>query len=139
MSDADSKPSAPAAPARPPLPKPEPLGVPAPNTVLMAITNAPDAETAQRIARALVEERLAACVNVLAPCQSVYRWQGEVEAAQEFPLLIKTAQDRFPALQRRITELHPYEVPELLSWRPSGGLPAYASWVIQQTRPSRQD
>lgn len=138
MSDAQTPPPSAVPPARAPLPRPEPVGIPAPNTVLMAITNAPDAETAQRIARTLVEERLAACVNVLAPCQSVYRWQGAVEEAQEIPLLIKTAQDRFAALQRRLTELHPYEVPELLSWRPTGGLPAYASWVIQQTRPSRQ-
>lgn len=120
-----------------PKPVPEPVGVPPPNGVLVVLSNAPDAERARAIARTLVDERLAACVNVLAPCHSVYRWQGEVESADEVPLLIKTTQDRFAALARRFRELHPYEVPELIAFKPDAGLPAYLDWVIGQTRPAR--
>lgn len=122
---------------RTPKPVPEPVGVPPPNAVLVVFTNAPDAELAGSIARTLVDERLAACVNVLAPCRSVYRWQGVVESADEVPMVIKTTQDRFAALARRLGELHPYEVPELLAFKPDAGLPAYLNWVIGQTRPER--
>ncbi len=122
---------------RSPKPVPEPVGVPPPNAVLVVFTNAPDAQLAGSIARALVDERLAACVNVLAPCRSVYRWQGAVESADEVPMVIKTTQDRFAALVRRLRELHPYEVPELLAFKPDAGLPAYLDWVIGQTRPER--
>lgn len=118
-------------------PVPEPVSVPPPNTVMIVLTNLPDAESAERVAQALVEERLAACVNILAPCRSVYRWQGAIERADEVPLLIKTAQDRFEALARRIVALHPYDVPEILAWRPDAGWPPYASWAIAQTRVPR--
>lgn len=117
---------------------PAPVEIPPPNGVLIVITNVPDDDTAQEIADALVEERLAACVNILAPCRSVYRWQGEVEHAEEVPLLIKTTQDRFQALQRRLDELHPYDVPEILAWRPDMALPAYVNWAIAETRPRRR-
>lgn len=117
---------------------PTPVAIPPPNGVLIVITNVPDDDTAQEIADALVEERLAACVNILAPCRSVYRWQGEVEHAEEVPLLIKTTQDRFQALQRRLDELHPYDVPEILAWRPDMALPAYVNWAIAETRPRRR-
>jgi len=119
------------------LPVPSPVSVPPPNTVLLVLTNVPDADLARSIAQALVDERLAACVNILAPCHSVYRWQGAVEEADEVPLLIKTAQDRYAALQARLKELHPYDVPEILAWRPDAGWPAYASWVIGETRVPR--
>jgi periplasmic divalent cation tolerance protein len=117
------------------LPKPEPVQPVSPNTVLLVLTNVPDQDLAQTLARVLVQERLAACVNILAPCVSVYEWKGELEQASEIPLLIKTAQDRFARLQKRLAELHPYELPEILSWRPSGGSQPYANWVIAQTRP----
>ncbi len=120
------------------LPVPTPVTVPAPNAVLVVLTNAPDRETAEALADALVREKLAACVNILAPCQSVYRWQGAVERAEEVPMLIKTAQDRYAALQRRLVELHPYDVPEVLAWKPQAGWPAYANWVIAETRPPRE-
>ena len=120
------------------LPVPTPVTVPAPNAVLVVMTNAPDRETAEQLADALVQEKLAACVNILAPCQSVYRWQGAVERAEEVPMLIKTAQDRYAALQRRLVELHPYDVPEVLAWRPQAGWPAYANWVFAETRPPRE-
>jgi periplasmic divalent cation tolerance protein len=119
-------------------PVPTPVTVPAPNAVLVVLTNAPDRETAEALADALVQEKLAACVNILAPCQSVYRWQGAIERAEEVPMLIKTAQDRYAALQRRLVELHPYDVPEVLAWRPQAGWPAYANWVFAETRPPRE-
>jgi len=121
----------------PQRPVPRPVEILPPNGVLLVLTNAPDEQVAQQIARTLVEERLAACANVLGACRSVYRWQGEVEEAQEAPLLIKTTQDRYGALERRLRELHPYELPEILAWRPDGGLAEYAAWVIRETRPRR--
>ncbi|MGB3392624.1 MAG: divalent-cation tolerance protein CutA [Stenotrophomonas sp.] len=94
----------------------------------------PDMPTAQLLARHLVERKLAACVNLLPPMQSVYRWQGQVEQAEEVQLLAKTCADRLDALTTAITHLHPYEVPEILALTPSAGLPAYLDWIRAQTR-----
>ena len=105
-----------------------------PNDVLVILCNTPDAACAATRARALVERRLAACVNVLAPCQSVYRWQGKVEEATEVPLLIKTTATHYAALEAALRELHPYEVPEIIALPVSAGLPAYLDWVHQETR-----
>ncbi len=93
-------------------------------------TTAPDAEAAHRIARALVDARLAACVSVLAPATSVYRWQGTVETAQEWPLMIKAAAARLPALKAALVQLHPYDVPELIALPVVDGLPAYIAWAL---------
>ncbi len=112
----------------------EPGGIPTTDAVLIVLTNLPDAASAESVASTLVAERLAACVNILAPCRSVYRWQGEIEWADEVPLLIKTASDRYPALQQRLKALHPYDVPEILVCTTEGGWPAYTDWVIAQTR-----
>jgi periplasmic divalent cation tolerance protein len=103
------------------------------NSVLLVMTTAPDADTAKKIARALVERRLAACVNILQPCQSVYNWQGAVEDSNEIPMLIKTTAARYGALEAAITALHPYEVPEIVALPLSHGLPEYMSWVIAET------
>ena len=100
---------------------------------LMVFTNAPDEASAERIARHLVENHLAACVNALAPCRSVYRWQGAVEEAQEIPLLIKTTAARYPEVEAAIRALHPYELPEVLAVRVERGLPAYLAWVARET------
>lgn len=81
------------------------------------------------LARTLVDERLAACVNVLPAMQSVYRWEGRVDQAAEYQLIMKTTTDRVEALERRLTELHPYDVPELLVLPVSGGSAAYLRWV----------
>lgn len=94
----------------------------------------PDAATAQRIADAVVGERLAACVNLLPGVTSVYRWQGKVEQANEVLLLIKTTADRLEALSARVRELHPYELPEVIAVEVRAGLPAYLDWVAAQTR-----
>ena len=104
-------------------------------TALLCLTTCPDPESARHIADALVEERLAACVNVLPGVHSTYRWQGKVERADELLLLIKTTRVRLPALQERIKTLHPYELPEVLAVE-AGGLPAYLQWVASETTPS---
>ena len=100
---------------------------------LLCLSTCPDAETAARIARALVEERLAACVNRLPGVNSTYRWQGEIHEDAEVLLLIKTTRERFDALRDRLAELHPYEVPELIAFEITDGLPAYLEWVARET------
>lgn len=100
-----------------------------PGDVLLVLCNTPDAGCARTIARALVERRLAACVNVLSPCQSVYRWQGDIEEAEEVPLLIKTTLQAYPALETTLHALHPYDTPEIIALPLAAGLPAYLGWV----------
>jgi periplasmic divalent cation tolerance protein len=101
----------------------------------LVITNLPDRESAERLARGVVEARVAACVNVLSPTRSVYRWKGAVETAEEYPVLIKTAADRYPELEKTIRALHPYELPEIVAVGIEAGLPAYLAWVEAETRP----
>ena len=103
-------------------------------TVLLCLCTCPDVACAYTIATALVEERLAACVNQLPGLQSVYRWEGKVERAEEVLLLIKTTRDRLPALTARVQALHPYELPELIAVEAAGGLAPYLAWVAEQTR-----
>ena len=97
--------------------------------VLLVLTTLPDQASADTLATRLVEEKIAACVNILAPCKSVYRWQGAVETATEVPLLIKTTHARYPALEAAVQALHPYEVPELIALPVMHGLAAYLDWV----------
>lgn len=105
-----------------------------PPAVLLCFCTCPEAYTAERIATTLVEERLAACVNLLPGLRSVYRWQGQVEATDEVLLLIKTSAEAYLPLQDRLRELHPYELPELVAVEPALGLPAYLQWVADETR-----
>ncbi|MGF0948721.1 divalent-cation tolerance protein CutA, partial [Klebsiella pneumoniae] len=84
---------------------------------------------------ALVAERLAACVNLLPGLRSVYRWQRKVEAAAEVLLLVKTSAEAYPALQERLRQLHPYELPELLAVEAASGLPEYLQWLAAESRP----
>lgn len=100
---------------------------------LLVLTNCPDEAQAARLAEVLVEQRLAACVNILAPCRSVYRWQAAIEHASEVPLLIKTTQARYAALEAAIREHHPYELPEIVAVSVVRGLPAYLDWVTAET------
>ena len=88
-----------------------------------------DADEADRIARAVVEERLAACANLLGPCRSIYRWQGAVEEADEVAALFKARADRAEALTARIAALHSYDVPAIAVWPIASAWPAYADWV----------
>ena len=92
-----------------------------------------DAEEARRIARALVDERLAACANILAPCRSVYRWQGSIQEDEEVPAFFKTRADTAEALIARVAELHGYDVPAAVVWPIDWALPAYADWVAQES------
>lgn len=100
---------------------------------LLVFTNLPDADSARRIATELVTTRLAACVNVLAPARSVYRWQDNIEQAEEVPLLIKTTAERYPALEAAIRASHPYELPEIIAVPVACGLPDYLAWVAAAT------
>ena len=102
--------------------------------VLACYCTCPDLASAERLAEALVGERLAACVNVLPGLRSVYRWRGTVERADEVLLLIKTTRERLDALAARVQALHPYELPELLAVEAAGGLPAYLDWVAAESR-----
>jgi periplasmic divalent cation tolerance protein len=101
--------------------------------VLMVLTNLPDRDSAQHMAHSLIENQAAACVNILAECHSVYRWQGKVESASEIPLLIKTTRSAYPRLEALIRAQHPYELPEIIAVSVVAGLPAYMQWVAQET------
>ena len=100
---------------------------------LVVFTNLPDREAALRFARELVERRLAACVNVLNGCTSVYRWKGAVERAEEVPVLVKTRGARYDELEAAIRELHPYELPEIVAVPVLRGLTDYLDWVAEET------
>ncbi len=102
--------------------------------VLLVITNLADADSARTMARALVERRLAACVNMLPAVQSVYRWRDAIEEAAEVTLVIKTTAARYAELEQAIRTLHPYELPEIIAVPVSAGLPAYLDWIAQETR-----
>jgi len=101
--------------------------------VLLLLTNMPDQDSAQRMANSLLESHTAACVNILAPCTSVYRWQGKVESASEIPLLIKTTRSAYPRVEALIRAQHPYELPEIIAVSIEAGLPAYLQWVATET------
>lgn len=101
---------------------------------LIVLTNLPDREAALKLANALIEQRLAACVNVLAACTSMYRWKGAVENAEEIPLLIKTTAARYAALEAAICSQHPYELPEIVAVPVARGLPEYLRWVAEESR-----
>jgi periplasmic divalent cation tolerance protein len=94
----------------------------------------PDVATADRIAGALVDEHLAACVQRLPAVRSTYRWQGRVEHADEVLLLVKTTAERIDAVFSRVATMHPHDVPELLALDVRDGTPAYLDWVIAQSR-----
>ena len=108
------------------------------DNVLIVLTNCPDAGVADRIARTLVDQHLAACANRLAEIESTFRWQGAVERAMEVPLLIKTTRERYSEVESAIRALHPYDVPEIIAWPVTGGLPAYLRWVVEETQPPMQ-
>ena len=101
--------------------------------VVVVLTNLPDLAAARKLAQLLVEQRLAACVNVLAPCSSVYRWQGRIETATEVPVLIKTVASRYPRVEAAIRANHPYELPEIISVPVVAGLGAYLGWVAAES------
>jgi periplasmic divalent cation tolerance protein len=89
----------------------------------------PDQDTAEKIARVLIADHLAACVNILPGILSVYAWQGQIESAHEHLLLIKSDKDRYPAIESVITASHPYELPEIIAVDINNGLPEYLHWI----------
>lgn len=105
--------------------------------VLLVVTNLPDRAAAEKLADTLIAKRVAACVNILAPCRSVYRWQGGVQHDEEHPVLVKTTRERYAALEAAIREAHPYELPEIIAVAVERGLPAYLEWVAAETTPPR--
>ena len=105
------------------------------STKLLVLTNLPDRATAEKLAGVLIDQRLAACVNILAPCRSVYRWKGAVQHDEEHPMLIKTTAERYPALEQALRAAHPYELPEIIAVPIERGLPQYLAWVAGETGP----
>lgn len=96
-----------------------------------------DSDEARRVGRIVVEERLAACVNILGPCHSIYRWQGKLEEADEVAAIFKTREDAGEELVARIGELHSYDVPAAVLWPIAGTLPRYAQWVCGEIESKR--
>jgi periplasmic divalent cation tolerance protein len=103
------------------------------SSIVMVFVTAPDARTAEVIGRRLVEERLAACVNIVPGLRSLYRWRGELEESQEVLLIAKARRGAVETLAGRVRELHPYEVPEVVATEVVGGLQAYLDWVTMET------
>jgi periplasmic divalent cation tolerance protein len=101
---------------------------------ILVVTNLPDEQSAERLAETLVGARLAACVNILPPCRSVYRWRGKIEAAPEYPVWIKTLREHYGKVEDTIRQNHPYELPEIIAVPLADGLPAYLAWVAAETR-----
>lgn len=101
---------------------------------LLVVTNLPDRAAAERLADLVIAKNLAACVNILAPCRSVYRWKGAVQHDEEHPMLIKTTQERYKALEQALKEGHPYELPEIIAVPIERGLPVYLDWVAAETK-----
>jgi periplasmic divalent cation tolerance protein len=105
---------------------------------IVVLVTCESAKEARRIARALVEQRLAACVNILeVPVRSIYRWKGRVESAKEFLLVIKSSRKRFAALQSEIKKLHSYDVPEIIALSIERGSRDYLAWLNESIRPDR--
>ncbi len=103
-------------------------------SILLVFTNVPDRASAERIADLLLERRLAACVNILAACRSVYRWKGAVQHDEEHPVFIKTTTERYAALEAALRATHPYELPEIVAVPIERGLTAYLDWVAAETK-----
>ena len=103
-------------------------------STLLVLTNLPDRAAAERLAEELVQKNLAACVNILGPCRSVYRWKAAVQHDEEHPMLIKTTHERYAALEQALRAGHPYELPEIIAVPIERGLPAYLEWVAAETQ-----
>lgn len=107
---------------------------------LLVITNLPDRDSADKLAGLLVKQHLAACVNQLSPCTSTYTWKGEVETAEEYPLLIKTLGIHYNKVEAAIRAHHPYELPEIIAVPLANALQEYVDWIARETgSPSAND
>ena len=105
---------------------------------ILVITNFPDKTTALELAEKLISKKLAACVNLQAECTSIYRWQDKIETISELPVFIKTLAEHYPRVEEIIKEMHPDELPEIISVSISGGLPAYLQWISDETATSNK-
>ncbi len=105
--------------------------------VVILLSNFPDAATARKAVRALVEERLIACGNLIPGVESIYEWKGVLETSTEVMVVCKTIAEIAPSAQERLRSLHPYEVPEILQITVSAGWPDYLTWVVAQCGPVR--
>lgn len=101
--------------------------------VIIVITNFPDKKSASAFAQTLIDERQAACVNILSACTSFYRWQNTMESSEEFPVFIKTQKKHYNRVEELINIMHPYELPEVIIVPVIGGLPAYLQWINTET------
>ena len=100
----------------------------------LILSTAASKEEAQEIARALVDRRLVACVNIVGPIESIYRWKGEVENSQEFLMMMKSDDDHFERVREAVKALHSYEVPEVVQVPIENGLPAYLEWISESVK-----
>lgn len=105
------------------------------DAAIVVLTNLPDRESAQALARTLVEGRLAACVNIGAPVESIYHWRGEIEMGIEIPVAIKTRQVLYSNVEAAIRQIHPYELPEIVAVPITDGCAAYLDWIRAETQP----
>src|SRR6516225_6302719 len=105
--------------------------------ILLALSTFPDVETARRISNQLVEERFAACANILPAVESVYRWKGKIESGSETLVFFKVSEDQQSAFQDELRSLHPYDVPEIIFLEVGSGLPEYLRWVSENCRQER--
>lgn len=105
-------------------------------TVYLVLCNAPTRASAEDMAQVLLEQGLAACVNILPAVTSLYRWEGKLTQSEETPMLIKSTAAALPRLQETLVALHPCDVPEIIAWPVTHGLPAYLHWVATETQPT---
>jgi periplasmic divalent cation tolerance protein len=103
--------------------------------IVLAFCTFPDAETARKIVRSLVESKMAACGNVLPPIHSIYRWQGKIETADETLAIFKLPSNRYAEFEATLRALHPYDVPEIIAAKIDRGLPEYLRWVLDSCAP----
>jgi periplasmic divalent cation tolerance protein len=107
-------------------------------SIRLVLCSFPDLDSARQIGTLLVERQLVACVNLLPGAESVYRWQGKVESASEVMALFKTTEALLPVFETTLSELHPYEVPEIIAVRPDAVAEPYRAWLLQNARPADQ-
>ena len=101
------------------------------DVAILVLTNLPDTSSAEKLAEFLIVNKLAACINILAPCVSMYQWQGKLEKASEVPMMIKTTRSHYALLEASISKHHPYELPEIICVTIDDGLPAYLAWISE--------
>ena len=103
------------------------------NEIIMVLVTASSMKEANKIAKSMIQEKRAACVNVLPTMTSIFHWQGKVQKSRETLLIFKTTGRQFSALKRGICSIHSYEIPEIISFRVDQGLPQYVDWVVAET------